>query len=185
MAASPLDRPWDGDDPDAEWGAEEAEFRAEDEGGAEEEGGRDDADDRTLDRFGLPAEVVEAYRAMGIERLLEWQAQTLRLENGDVLAGRRNVVLSAPTSGGKTIVAEILMLQVRPLVSAARPTLQDCSNSKSPFLFPHWAVAAGAAEEGADGAAVRVARARKGPAPRVGVAGAQPAHPGLLRQPRA
>jgi len=43
--------------------------------------------------------------------LYQWQAECLMVDRGAVLNGRRNLVFTAPTSGGKTLVADILMLR--------------------------------------------------------------------------
>lgn len=56
--------------------------------------------------FGLPPLMVEYYQKRGINLLYEWQGRCL-LTKG-VLEGQ-NLMYSAPTSGGKTLVAEILM----------------------------------------------------------------------------
>ena len=53
------------------------------------------------------------YQAKGLEQLYQWQAAAL--ECGE--AGN-NLVYCAPTSGGKTVVAEILM--IRKLLATAR-----------------------------------------------------------------
>lgn len=56
-------------------------------------------------RWGLPRRVGEAYGRMGIVRFFEWQRECL--ETTGALTGARNLVYSAPTSGGKTMVAEV------------------------------------------------------------------------------
>uniref|UniRef100_A0A915E0S6 Helicase POLQ-like n=1 Tax=Ditylenchus dipsaci TaxID=166011 RepID=A0A915E0S6_9BILA len=56
----------------------------------------------------LPHEIAEAYKSRKIETLYEWQDECLsdkRLLDGE------NFILSLPTSAGKTLVAEILMLR--------------------------------------------------------------------------
>ena len=63
---------------------------------------------RTLSSWGLPAEVVNCYAANGITELFQWQAECLSLKG--VLSGS-NIVYSAPTSAGKTLVAELLALK--------------------------------------------------------------------------
>ena len=49
---------------------------------------------------------LQAYRAKGIKQMYPWQAAAL--ECGE--AGN-NLVYCAPTSGGKTLVAELLMIK--------------------------------------------------------------------------
>ncbi|PAA69178.1 hypothetical protein BOX15_Mlig016884g1, partial [Macrostomum lignano] len=70
----------------------------------------EDLSERTSwDCWPFPDEVAQKYREMGIERLLPWQAECLGLPG--VLDGASNLVYSAPTSAGKTLVAELLMLR--------------------------------------------------------------------------
>lgn len=61
-----------------------------------------------LSNWGLPANVLSQYSQRGITSMFEWQAECLQL--GDVLSGG-NLVFSAPTSAGKTLVAELLALK--------------------------------------------------------------------------
>lgn len=61
-----------------------------------------------LSNWGLPAKVVEQYDMSGISSMFPWQAECLLLPN--VLNGG-NLVFSAPTSAGKTLVAELLTLK--------------------------------------------------------------------------
>ncbi|KAL0994986.1 hypothetical protein UPYG_G00130290 [Umbra pygmaea] len=61
-----------------------------------------------MSSWGLPGPVLERYRRHGVSSMFPWQAQCLSL--GRVLQGR-NLVYSAPTSAGKTLVAELLMLK--------------------------------------------------------------------------
>ncbi|CAN0182422.1 unnamed protein product, partial [Hapterophycus canaliculatus] len=46
----------------------------------------------------------------GIRSLFRWQAHCLLVDEGKPLGGG-NLVYSAPTSGGKTLVAELLLLR--------------------------------------------------------------------------
>ena len=72
----------------------------------------DDEDEESnplnLSAWGLPEAVLAKYHALGIRRLFPWQVEALR--TGAALAGG-NLVYSAPTSAGKTLVAELLMLK--------------------------------------------------------------------------
>ncbi|KAM9035080.1 DNA polymerase theta-like isoform 2-T2 [Sarcophilus harrisii] len=61
-----------------------------------------------LASWGLPKAVLEKYQSFGVVQMFEWQAECLLL--GQVLEGR-NLVYSAPTSAGKTLVAELLILK--------------------------------------------------------------------------
>ncbi|XP_078659196.1 DNA polymerase theta-like [Branchiostoma floridae x Branchiostoma belcheri] len=81
-----------------------------------------------LSSWGLPESVLQCYHDNRITQLFDWQAECL--QTGEVLAGR-NLVYSAPTSAGKTMVAELLMLKrvletqkkgifILPFVSVAR-----------------------------------------------------------------
>uniref|UniRef100_A0A8C8VKG1 DNA polymerase theta n=1 Tax=Pelusios castaneus TaxID=367368 RepID=A0A8C8VKG1_9SAUR len=68
----------------------------------------DKADKLLLASWGLPTVVLEKYHSLGVVRMFEWQAECLML--GQVLEGK-NLVYSAPTSAGKTLVAELLILK--------------------------------------------------------------------------
>ncbi|KAM9319608.1 DNA polymerase theta [Gastrophryne carolinensis] len=66
------------------------------------------ADKLLLSSWGLPPAVLEKYGQVGVVHMFEWQAECLML--GQVLSGK-NLVYSAPTSAGKTLVAELLILK--------------------------------------------------------------------------
>ncbi|XP_032853439.2 DNA polymerase theta [Tyto alba] len=68
----------------------------------------DQADKLLLANWGLPKAILEKYHSLGVVQMFEWQAECLML--GQVLEGK-NLVYSAPTSAGKTLVAELLILK--------------------------------------------------------------------------
>ncbi|XP_012425409.5 DNA polymerase theta [Taeniopygia guttata] len=68
----------------------------------------DQVDKLLLASWGLPKAVLEKYHGLGVVQMFEWQAECLML--GQVLEGK-NLVYSAPTSAGKTLVAELLILK--------------------------------------------------------------------------
>ena len=63
-----------------------------------------------ISAWGLPDTVVEQYKEKGITSMFSWQAECLLTDQGKPLQGG-NLVYSAPTSAGKTLVAEILMMK--------------------------------------------------------------------------
>uniref|UniRef100_A0A673KC66 DNA polymerase theta n=1 Tax=Sinocyclocheilus rhinocerous TaxID=307959 RepID=A0A673KC66_9TELE len=88
----------------------------------------DQSDKLLLSNWGLPKPALEKYQSLGVQRMFEWQAECLTL--GKVLEGQ-NLVYSAPTSAGKTLVSELLILKrvletrqkamfILPFVSVAR-----------------------------------------------------------------
>ena len=56
----------------------------------------------------LPVHIVQGYARNGVRRMYEWQLECLSVPG--VLNGE-NLVYCAPTSGGKTLVAELLMIR--------------------------------------------------------------------------
>ncbi|EHB06668.1 DNA polymerase theta, partial [Heterocephalus glaber] len=68
----------------------------------------DQTDELLLANWGLPKAILQKYHSFGVKKMFEWQAECLLL--GQVLEGK-NLVYSAPTSSGKTLVAELLILK--------------------------------------------------------------------------
>ncbi|KAK3310567.1 P-loop containing nucleoside triphosphate hydrolase protein [Chaetomium strumarium] len=59
--------------------------------------------------YGLPRQLVANFAALGIRSIYPWQKQCLF--GPGLLDGERNLVYSAPTGGGKSLVADVLMLK--------------------------------------------------------------------------
>lgn len=66
-------------------------------------------DPTQLSSWGLPEIVLEKYRARHIENMFEWQVECL--SNKKVIESCSNLIYSAPTSAGKTLVSEILAIK--------------------------------------------------------------------------
>lgn len=64
---------------------------------------------RLLSNWNLPQSVVNEYRKKNMTEMFEWQTECL--QNQKVLFDGANLVYSAPTSAGKTLVSEILMVK--------------------------------------------------------------------------
>ena len=64
--------------------------------------------DLLMSSWSLPDAVLKKYRDFGIVSMFEWQAECL--QKTKALQGR-NLVYSAPTSAGKTLVSELLILK--------------------------------------------------------------------------
>lgn len=79
-------------------------------------------------RYGLPTSLVNNFKELGINEIYTWQKQCL-LGPG-LLNGSKNLVYTAPTGGGKSLVADILML---------KRVLED-SDSKALLVLPYVAL---------------------------------------------
>ncbi|XP_012271353.1 DNA polymerase theta [Orussus abietinus] len=62
-----------------------------------------------LSAWGLPPSILERYESWGVTSMFPWQVECL--SNHRVIEDYRNLVYSAPTSAGKTLVAELLMIK--------------------------------------------------------------------------
>ncbi|KAL4982353.1 hypothetical protein BDW68DRAFT_170963 [Aspergillus falconensis] len=60
-------------------------------------------------RFGLPPALAANFAAVGVTSIYHWQASCLLGEG--LLEGKRHLIYTAPTGGGKSLVADVLMLK--------------------------------------------------------------------------
>lgn len=60
-------------------------------------------------RYGLPATIVKNFATLGINEIYPWQKHCLM--GPGLLEGTKNLVYTAPTGGGKSLVADVLMLK--------------------------------------------------------------------------
>ncbi|KAH6660154.1 P-loop containing nucleoside triphosphate hydrolase protein [Truncatella angustata] len=60
-------------------------------------------------RYALPANLVKNFASLGIREIYPWQKHCLM--GPGLLGGSRNLVYTAPTGGGKSLVADVLMLK--------------------------------------------------------------------------
>ncbi|KAJ5245905.1 Helicase C-terminal [Penicillium chermesinum] len=60
-------------------------------------------------KYGLPAALINNFRDLGVDTIYAWQASCL-LARG-LLSGERHLVYTAPTGGGKSLVADVLLLK--------------------------------------------------------------------------
>ncbi|MCJ1479790.1 hypothetical protein MMC13_008476 [Lambiella insularis] len=60
-------------------------------------------------RYNLPEKLVQNFASLGISSIYPWQSSCL-LGRG-LLEGEKNLVYTAPTGGGKSLVADVLMLK--------------------------------------------------------------------------
>lgn len=59
--------------------------------------------------YGLPKQLVDNFASVGIKSIYPWQSECL-LKSG-ALREKKNLVYTAPTGGGKSLVADVLMLK--------------------------------------------------------------------------
>lgn len=63
----------------------------------------------SLASWGLPEAILENYALKKLHNMFQWQVECLN--NDNILSNNKNLVYSAPTSAGKTLVAEILAIK--------------------------------------------------------------------------
>ncbi|KAH7188933.1 P-loop containing nucleoside triphosphate hydrolase protein [Fusarium flagelliforme] len=59
--------------------------------------------------YELPQQLVDNFAALGIKQIYPWQKSCLK--GPGLLTGEKNLVYCAPTGGGKSLVADVLMLK--------------------------------------------------------------------------
>ncbi|XP_037904628.1 DNA polymerase theta [Hermetia illucens] len=64
---------------------------------------------KDIANWNLPPSIIKEYHSKGIRQMFDWQVECL--SNPKVLFDHSNLVYSAPTSAGKTLVSEILTLK--------------------------------------------------------------------------
>ncbi|ETS87920.1 hypothetical protein PFICI_01748 [Pestalotiopsis fici W106-1] len=82
----------------------------------------------SFSRYGLPAALVSNFAALGIKEIYPWQKHCLM--GPGLLDGSKNLVYTAPTGGGKSLVADVLML---------KRVLED-QNAKALLILPYVAL---------------------------------------------
>ncbi|KAK2765359.1 hypothetical protein FQN54_008205 [Arachnomyces sp. PD_36] len=60
-------------------------------------------------RYGLPRSLIANFASLGVNSIYPWQASCLL--GGRHLQGDKNLIYTAPTGGGKSLVADVLMLK--------------------------------------------------------------------------
>lgn len=60
-------------------------------------------------RYGLPQQLVANFESLGVRAIYPWQSSCL-LGKG-LLCGQTNLIYTAPTGGGKSLVADVLLLK--------------------------------------------------------------------------
>ncbi|KAH8591327.1 P-loop containing nucleoside triphosphate hydrolase protein [Bisporella sp. PMI_857] len=78
--------------------------------------------------YGLLQGLVNNFAALGVKSIYPWQSECL-LRSG-ALGGKRNLVYTAPTGGGKSLVADILMLK----------KVIECPGKKALLVLPYVAL---------------------------------------------
>lgn len=61
-------------------------------------------------QYNLPEKLVQNFLSLGVKHIYPWQRNCLR-GDPDVLRGSKNLVYTAPTGGGKSLIADVLLLK--------------------------------------------------------------------------
>jgi len=64
----------------------------------------------SLSHYNLPEKLVQNLLALGVKSIYPWQRNCLK-GDPDILRGTKNLVYTAPTGGGKSLIADVLMLK--------------------------------------------------------------------------
>lgn len=64
---------------------------------------------KNLEEWSLPQSIIKEYEKKGVRKMFPWQVECLCIPK--VLFNFKNLVYSAPTSAGKTLVSEILIIK--------------------------------------------------------------------------
>ncbi|KAJ4268376.1 hypothetical protein NW762_002439 [Fusarium torreyae] len=70
---------------------------------------RDPELDLSHPTYGLPQQLADNFASLGIKQIYPWQRSCLK--GPGLLTGEKNLVYCAPTGGGKSLVADVLMLK--------------------------------------------------------------------------
>ncbi|PFH61783.1 hypothetical protein XA68_16312 [Ophiocordyceps unilateralis] len=89
---------------------------------------RDPELDLAYATYGLPPRLVSNFVSLGIRQIYPWQRNCLM--GPGLLDGEKNLVYCAPTGGGKSLVADVLMLK----------RVIDESNTKALLVLPYVAL---------------------------------------------
>lgn len=82
-----------------------------------------------LSNWGIPTTILHKYNRNKVTSLFPWQVDCLTVNNCVCLTGKKHLIYSAPTSGGKTLVSEILMLRTLAKYMASHNDIIKDNNS--------------------------------------------------------
>ena len=82
-----------------------------------------------LSNWGIPTTILHKYNLNKVTSLFPWQVDCLTVNNCVCLTGKKHLIYSAPTSGGKTLVSEILMLRTLAKYMASHNDIIKDNNS--------------------------------------------------------